>query len=537
MSISYRAGRIPGETLECKSWQQEGVLRMFLNTVDPNVAENPNELVVYGGNGRACRGHYWLDKIVEALKNLENNETLVIQSGKPVAVMQTHPWAPRVLNSCSMLVPYWSNWEYFRELEAKGLTIFGQTTASSWAYIGTQGILQGTFETFSEVASKYFEGSLAGKFVLTAGLGGMSSAQPMAITMNGGVALIVEADPARIQKRLQENLCHISVSSLPEALELVDKARNAGDPLSIALEGNAADIYPRLAEQGVVPDVVTDQTAAHDLLNGYWPYQIPLNDARMLRKTAPRYYLQLARSSVSRHLQAMLHFHERGSVVFDYGNNIREQGHLAGVEKAFSFPGFITAYLRPLLCEGRGPFRWIALSGSAGDIYKLDELIRDRFPDDRRLLLWISSVQKNMFFQGLPARTGWLDREQRSIFGRAINEMVNKGEIGPIAITRDHMDGAAMASPRRETEGMPDGSDAVADWPILNALLNTSLGATMVSIQQGGGVGIGYSVHSGMTVIADGSADAAAKIERVLEAEATFSRIRYADAGIVAPDK
>ncbi|KAB2329717.1 urocanate hydratase [Cytobacillus depressus] len=524
-----------GKDLSCKSWETEALLRLFLNSLDPRVAENSDELIVYGGRGKAARNRKAMEAIIHELKQLDSDHTLLIQSGKPVATFRTFPFSPRVIASTAMVVPNWANDEYFSMLESKGLTMYGQATAASWSYIGVQGVLQAIFETMSEIASRYYEGTLKGKLVLTSGLGGMGSAQPLSVTMHGGVCIVVEIDEAKIDKRLVNNYCDVKVHTLDEALTLANEAIKAERALAIALHGNAADIYCELIQNGVTPDIVTDQTAVHDLLNGYVPSGLTLEQANFLRGKKPEKYLEMAAETVTAHVEAMCQFQERGSIVFDYGNNIRGQAYKAGYEKAFSFPGFIAEYLRPLYCEGRGPCRWIALSGNPGDIYKIDEAILSTFPSDERICRWIKFVQERIYFYGLPARTCWLDYRERSQIGELINNMVAKGELqAPIAITRDHSEGSTMAAPTRETEGMPDGSDAIADWPILNALTNAVSGATMVSIQHGGGVGIGNSIHSGMTAVADGSLDALKRLKNLLTIDPGLNIIRHADAGYIA---
>ena len=521
-----------GPQLSCKGWEQEGLLRLLMNCLDGRVAENPAELVVYGATGKAARDWDSCRAILDALQKLENDETLVIQSGRPVGIFPTYETAPRVVHSCAMLVPAWGNWTDFRRVEEKGLTMFGQATAASWSYIGTQGILQGTCETLGELAAQYFDGTLAGRLVLTSGLGGMSGAQPLAVTMHGGVVIVVEADEKKIRRRLAANYCEMMAASIDEALELAHEARVRKEPRSIALLGNAASVYPELAARGVHPDVVTDQTAAHDLLHGYIPEMVSPEQAVRLRRTKPKKYLELARSSIRKHVTAMLDFQRGGSVVFDYGNNIRLQGKLAGVADSFDFPGYIPAFIRKMFCEGRGPCRWVALSGDPADIYKIDEVILERFPQDHRTCRWLDFVQDHIMFAGLPARTCWLDFQELGILGGLINDMVRTGQLAaPVAITRDHMDGSAAASPYRETEAMQDGSDIIADWPVLNAMLNGASGAAMVTLQHGGGVGIGYSIHAGMTLIADGTECSAGKLARVLRADPRLGILRHADAG------
>lgn len=521
-----------GTKLTCKGWAQEAAMRMLMNNLDPDVAEKPDELIVYGGTGKAARNWECYYAIVEALKNLENDETLLIQSGKPVGVFKTHPYAPRVLLANSLLVPAWANWENFWELEEKGLIMFGQMTAGSWIYIGTQGILQGTYQTLSEVAKKYFDGSLKGKFVLTAGMGGMSGAQPLAITMNEGVCLNVEVDRERIERRLNTGYCEILTENFDEALKLVEDAIRKKIPRSIGLVANAADTHPELVKRRIIPDVVTDQTSAHDMLNGYIPAGIDFKEALKLRENNPEKYKNMAYESVSRHVKAMLEMQKQGAIVFDYGNNIRGQAKLAGVEDAFNFPGFVNAYIRPLFCEGKGPFRWVALSGDPEDIYKTDEAIIKTFPEDEALVRWIKMARKHVEFQGLPSRICWLGYGERAKMGRIFNDLVANGEIkAPIVIGRDHLDSGSVASPNRETEGMKDGSDAIADWPILNALLNAVSGASWVAVHHGGGVGIGYSIHAGQVIIADGTKDAEKRLQRVLTNDPGIGVARHADAG------
>ena len=521
-----------GKKLTCKGWAQEAAMRMLMNNLDPDVAEKPDELIVYGGTGKAARNWECYYAIVEALKNLENDETLLIQSGKPVGVFKTHPYAPRVLLANSLLVPAWANWENFWELEEKGLIMFGQMTAGSWIYIGTQGILQGTYQTLAEVAKKYFDGSLKGKFVLTAGMGGMSGAQPLAITMNEGVCLDVEVDKERIERRLNMGYCEIMTENFEEALKSVEDAVKKKTPRSIGLVANAADTYPELVKRGIIPDVVTDQTSAHDMLNGYIPAGIGFKEALKLRENNPEEYKKMAYESVSRHVQAMLEMQKQGAIVFDYGNNIRGQAKLAGVEDAFNFPGFVKAYIRPLFCEGKGPFRWVALSGDPEDIYRTDKAILETFPEDETLVRWIKMAKKYIKFQGLPSRICWLGYGERAKMGRIFNALVASGEIkAPIVIGRDHMDSGSVASPNRETEGMKDGSDAIADWPILNALLNAVSGASWVAVHHGGGVGIGYSIHAGQVIVADGTKDAEKRLQRVLTNDPGIGVARHADAG------
>ncbi len=521
-----------GTELTCKGWGQEAALRMLMNNLNPEVAEKPEELIVYGGTGKAARNWACFDAIVESLKSLDDDETLLVQSGKPVGIFKTHPGAPRVLISNSMIVPAWATWANFRELEDKGLTMYGQMTAGSWIYIGTQGILQGTYETLAAVAAEHFDGSLKGKLVLTGGMGGMGGAQPLAVTMNEGVVIDVEVDPTRVQRRLETGYCDTSVVTIEDALMLAKGALESERPLSIGLIGNAADIFPELIERGVTPDVVTDQTSAHDELNGYVPNGMSYEDALKLRESDPETYIQKSYRAMGEQVKAMLVMKSKGAVVFDYGNNIRGQAKKAGVENAFDFPGFVPAYIRPLFCQGKGPFRWAALSGDPQDIFKIDELIFKLFPDDEPLLRWIKLAQEKVRFQGLPSRICWLGYGDRAKFGKAINKMVGDGELSaPIVIGRDHLDCGSVASPNRETENMKDGSDAIADWPILNALLNAVSGATWISVHHGGGVGIGLSIHAGMVIVADGTPEAEAKLERVLTCDPGTGVARHADAG------
>jgi urocanate hydratase len=505
---------------------------MLMNNLDPEVAERPDELIVYGGTGRAARTWAAFDAIVRTLSDLENDETLLVQSGKPVAVFRTHEWAPRVLISNAMLVPAWATWERFWELEAAGLTMYGQMTAGSWIYIGTQGIVQGTYETLAAVARRHFGGTLRGRTLLTAGLGGMGGAQPLAVTMNEGVALIVEADPARIHRRRSAGWVDRSTDRLDEAISWVEEARRRGVPLSVALLGNAAETHPELLRRGVAFDVVTDQTSAHDPLGGYIPAGVSAEEAVQLRREDPDRYVQMARESIATHCAALVEFGRRGAVVFDYGNNLRGQAREAGYADAFAYPGFVQAYIRPLFAEGKGPFRWVALSGDAADIAATDETVLRLFPQDDALARWIRLARERVPFQGLPARICWLGYGERARAGLAFNELVAAGRVrAPIVIGRDHLDGGSVASPLRETEGMRDGSDAIADWPILNALVNASAGATWVSVHHGGGVGIGYSIHAGLVVVADGTVLAAQKLDRVLTTDPGTGVIRHADAG------
>jgi len=503
-----------------------------MNNLDPDVAERPDELIVYGGSGKAARNWAAFDAIVAALRALEHDETLLIQSGKPVGVFTTHPGAPRVLIANALLVPAWATWETFRDLEDRGLTMFGQMTAGSWVYIGTQGILQGTYETLAELGRRHFGGSLAGRLTVTAGLGGMGGAQPLAVTMNGGVALVVEVDPRRVARRLETRYVDERTASLDEALERVGRWQRDGVARSIALEANAADVLPALAARGIVPDVLTDQTSAHDALNGYVPNGLTLAEAEALRRTDPDDYVSRAMAAMAAHVRAMLELKRRGAITFDYGNNIRMQAQRAGVTDAFEIPGFVPEYIRPLFCLGKGPFRWAALSGNPEDIRATDRAALEMFADNEPLCRWIRLAGERVAFQGLPARIFWLGYGERARFGLRINDMVRRGEItAPIVIGRDHLDTGSVASPTRETEGMRDGSDAIADWPILNALLNTSAGATWVSVHHGGGVGIGYSLHAGMVIVADGSREADEKLQRVLTCDPGIGVARHADAG------
>lgn len=521
-----------GTELSCKGWHQEAALRMLLNNLDPEVAEDPKHLIVYGGTGKAARNHQALKAIITSLKELENDETLLIQSGKPVGVFRTHERAPRVLLANSLLVPAWATWDNFWDLEAKGLTMYGQMTAGSWIYIGTQGILQGTFETFSEASRQHFGGTLAGRLVVSAGLGGMSGAQPLAVTMNEGVGIIVEVDRHRAQRRLDTRYCDCCTESLDEAIEMAEKALSEKKPLSIALIGNAAEVLPEMVRRGITPDLVTDQTSAHDPLGGYVPAGLSLEEAITLRESDPEEYVSRSMASMAIHVQAMLDMQKAGSIVFDYGNNIRQNAYQQGVKNAFDFPGFVPAYIRPQFCQGRGPFRWAALSGDPADIAATDDLVLELFPEDVNLRRWITMAREQVAFQGLPSRICWLGYGERAKFGLAINDLVKSGKIkAPIVIGRDHLDCGSVASPNRETEAMLDGSDAIADWPILNALLNAVNGASWISVHHGGGVGIGYSIHAGMVVVADGTEDARWRLERVLTTDPGTGIIRHADAG------
>ena len=521
-----------GAKLRCRGWRQEAALRLLMNNLDPEVAENPDELVVYGGSGRAARSWEAFDALVASLESLEEDETLLVQSGKPVGIFRTHSEAPRVLIANSLLVPAWADWKTFRDLEKRGLTMYGQMTAGSWIYIGTQGILQGTYETFASAARRQFGGTLCGHWVLTAGLGGMGGAQPLAITMNEGCALVVEIDRNRIERRLATAYCDRMTQNLDEALEWIQGACRRKEALAVALHANAADIFPELVRRGVKPDLVTDQTSAHDLLNGYVPAGLPYDEAIELRARDPEAYERLALASIVDHVRAMLNLQDQGAIVFDYGNNIRAQAKRGGVENAFDFPGFVPAYIRPLFCEGKGPFRWVALSGDEADIARTDRAVLETFPENEPLARWIHLAGKKVHFQGLPARICWLGMGERARFGQVLNDLVAKGEVqAPIAIGRDHLDSGSVASPYRETEAMRDGSDAVADWPILNALLNTCSGASWISVHHGGGVGIGYSIHAGMVVVADGTPAGARRLERCLTTDPGIGILRHADAG------
>lgn len=520
-----------GTQLTCKSWQTEAAYRMIQNNLDPAVAERPQDLVVYGGRGQAARNWESFDAILDTLRQLEDDETLLVQSGKPVAVFKTHPDAPRVLIANSNLVPFWATQQHFDQLAAKGLIMYGQMTAGSWIYIGTQGILQGTYETLGSLAQQRGWGSLKGKFVLTAGLGGMGGAQPLAITMNEGVGLIVEVDPERAQRRHEIGYIDTVVDTLEEAMTLVDEARDQQIPRSVGLIGNAADIYPELALRGVVPDAVTDQTPAHDVMM-YIPTGLSIIAAEEMRKSDPQEYARLSMQSMARHVEAMLAFQKAGAEVFDYGNNLRQRAYDYGVKQAFNFPGFVPAYIRPLFCEGKGPFRWVALSGDAEDIYRTDAAVMELFPDDEHLHRWLRLAREKVPFQGLPARICWLGYGERAKAGLKFNELVAKGILkAPIVIGRDHLDAGSVASPNRETEGMRDGSDAISDWAILNAMINAVGGATWVSFHHGGGVGIGYSQHAGQVIVADGTPAAARRLERVLTTDPGMGIVRHADAG------
>jgi urocanate hydratase len=527
---SIRAPR--GNSITCKGWQQEAAMRMLMNNLDEEVAERPQDLVVYGGTGRAARNWEAYRVIVETLKNLENDETLLVQSGKPVGVFKTHDYAPRVLIANSNLVGHWSNWEKFNELERAGLMMYGQMTAGSWIYIGSQGIVQGTFETFSSAGEKHFGGDLAGKLIVSGGMGGMGGAQPLAATMTGAAFLGIDVDPERIKKRLKTGYCDFMVTTLDEALRILKNAVRKKENVSVGLAGNCADVIPELAERGVVPDILTDQTSAHDPLNGYVPNGVTLSEAVELRKDDPKAYQEKSLDAIARHVEGMLRLQKMGSVTFDYGNNIRTFAFQRGVKNAYDFPGFVPAYIRPLFCEGRGPFRWVALSGDPSDIHVTDDLVLELFPDNRILRRWIELARKHIKFQGLPARICWLGYGERAQFGLAMNDLVKKGKLkAPIVMGRDHLDCGSVASPFRETESMKDGSDAVADWPLLNALINTAAGASWVSIHNGGGVGIGYSLHAGQVTVADGTDAMAKRIERVLTTDPGMGIIRHADAG------
>jgi urocanate hydratase len=536
MSNSNIKSTIPatptGTTLNCKGWIQEAALRMLLNNLDPEVAEQPEDLIVYGGRGKAARNHEALHKIIHCLKNLENDESLLIQSGKPVGIMKTHPDAPRVLISNSQLVPNWANWEHFSELEQKGLMMYGQMTAGSWIYIGSQGIVQGTYETYAAAADKHFGGTLKGTLNVTAGLGGMGGAQPLAITMNEGVALVAEVEEWRINKRLETKYLDEKIIDIDEAIDKALQYKKEGRGISIGVLCNAVHLLERMNERGEVPDTLTDQTSAHDPLIGYWPHTISYEQAKVLRETNPQQYIDLAYDSMRRHVELMLELQKKGAITFDYGNNIRARAKERGLENAFDFPGFVPAYIRPLFCEGKGPFRWVALSGDPADIAVTDELIGNMFPENKSLQRWLKLAKERIAFQGLPARICWLGQGEREKAGLAFNELVRTGKVkAPIVIGRDHLDTGSVASPNRETEAMLDGSDAVADWPILNALMNTAGGASWVSLHHGGGVGMGYSIHAGMVIVADGTDAAQARLARVLRNDPGIGVIRHADAG------
>ena len=521
-----------GNRLSCKNWQIEAPYRMIQNNLHPDVAEDPENLIVYGGKGKAARNWDCYNAILKTLEKLNQDETLLIQSGKPVGILRTHETAPRVLIANSNLVPEWANWDHFNELDKRGLMMYGQMTAGSWIYIGTQGILQGTYETFAAAAKQHFNSDLSGKFVLTAGLGGMGGAQPLAVTMNNGVILTIEVDSKRIERRLSTNYLEVATESLDDAVNMVQDAINSKKPLSIGLLGNAADIVPKMAQMDIIPDLVTDQTSAHDELDGYIPNGVTYKEAIRLRKSNPEKYVKESYRAIAEHCRGILKLMEKGSVCFDYGNNLRGQAKKAGVNNAFDFPGFVPAYVRPLFCEGKGPFRWVALSGDSEDIFKTDEKIIELFPEDKTLIRWIKLAQDKVQFQGLPARICWLNYMQRSIFGVELNNMVASGELSsPVVIGRDHLDTGSVASPYRETESMKDGSDAVADWPLLNALINTASGATWVSIHHGGGVGMGLAIHAGQVICADGTPEMEKRIMRVLRNDPGLGILRHADAG------
>ncbi len=527
---SHRAPR--GTSLTCLGWPQEAALRMLMNNLDPEVAERPEDLIVYGGTGKAARNWDAFDAIVRSLRSLAHDETLIVQSGKPVGIFKTHPGAPRVLIANANLVPKWATWDTFRDLEDRGLTMYGQMTAGSWIYIGTQGILQGTYETLAALARRHFGGTLTGRIVLTAGLGGMGGAQPLAVTMNGGVAIVIEVDPARIEKRLASKYLDESTSDLGAAVTRAQDCARRGEARSIGVLGNAAEVLPALVARGFMPEVVTDQTSAHDPLVGYVPDGLSLADAARLRTSDPVEYQRRAIDAMGRHVSAMRAWQQRGAIVFDYGNNIRAQAEKAGVSDAFEIPGFVPEYIRPLFCQGKGPFRWVALSGDPEDIRVTDRAVLEMFPNDEGLCRWIRLAGDRVQFQGLPARICWLGQGDRARFGLKINELVRSGAVSaPIVIGRDHLDTGSVASPNRETEGMRDGSDAIADWPILNALLNASAGATWVSLHHGGGVGIGYSIHAGMVIVADGTREADDRLARVLTCDPGMGVVRHADAG------
>lgn len=532
-AVEYKPVRAPrGTKLSCRNWHTEAAMRMLMNNLDPEVAKDPMNLIVYGGTGKAARSWEAFEAIVRTLQELEEDETLLIQSGKPVGVFKTHPWAPRVLIANSLLVPKWASWEYFRELEERGLIIFGQMTAGSWIYIGTQGILQGTYETFFAAAKKHFGGTLKGKIVLTAGLGEMGGAQPLAATLNDGVMIAVEVRPEAIKRRIDTGYLDTWTDDVDKALLMAEEAKKKGEPLSIGLLGNAAEIHPLLVKRGFIPDVLTDQTAAHDPLNGYYPAGLDYREADELREKDPEEYLKRVRDSVPRHVEAMLEMQKQGAVTFEYGNNLRQLAKDSGVENAFDIQGYVPAFIRDLFSEGKGPFRWVALSGDPEDIFKTDRKVLELFPEDDHLRKWIELAEKKVKWQGLPARICWLGQGERAEFGLAINEMVRKGELkAPIVIGRDHHDTGSVASPNRETEAMKDGSDAIADWPILNALLNVASGASWVSVHHGGGVGIGYSIHAGMVIVADGTKEMDIRLERVLTNDPGIGIARHADAG------
>lgn len=535
---SEKVIRYRGTELNTKGWLQEAALRMLMNNLDAEVAEHPDELVVYGGIGKAARNWDAFDAIVRSLKELENDETLLVQSGKPVAVFKSHIDAPRVLIANSNLVPAFATWDHFHELDKKGLMMYGQMTAGSWIYIGSQGIVQGTYETFAELAKQHFNGSLKHTITLTAGLGGMGAAQPLAVTMNGGVCIGIDVDETRIDRRIETRYTDVKTHSLDEAIQLAEEAKKDGKPLSIGLVGNASDILPEMITRGFIPDVLTDQTSAHDPLNGYIPSQMSLEEAANLRSSNPLEYVKCSKASMTTHVRAMIDMMDKGAVTFDYGNNIRQVAKDEGFERAFDFPGFVPAYIRPQFCEGKGPFRWVALSGDPEDIYKTDEVILREFSYNTHLCNWIKMAREKIQFQGLPSRICWLGYGERARFGKIINDMVASGELSaPIVIGRDHLDSGSVASPNRETEAMKDGSDAVADWPILNAMINAVGGATWVSVHHGGGVGMGYSLHAGMVIVADGTKDAEARLERVLTSDPGMGVVRHFDAGYELAEK
>ncbi len=532
LKLKPSVAAVAGTKLHCKNWQIEGPYRMIHNVLDPEVAKDPDNLIVYGGTGKAARSWECFEAITQTLKDLQPNETLLIQSGKPVAVFETHEWAPRVLISNAMLVPKWATWDYFYELEQKGLIMYGQMTAGSWAYIGTQGILQGTYETLSSVARKHFNRSLKGRLVLTAGLGEMGGAQPLAVTMNDGVALVVEVNEAAIHRRLKYGFLEKWTEDLDEAIQMVRDAKEDGRSLSVGLLGNAAEVHPELLKRAIIPDIVTDQTSAHDPLNGYYPAGLSKEEADELRKNDSADYLRRARESMKVHVKAMVEMMRRGTITFEYGNNIRQQAYDAGFEEAFAFSGFVPEYIRPMFCEGRGPFRWTSLVGEEDDIFTIDEVLKKEFGYNKELVRWIEKAHNKVKFQGLPARVCWLGYGERARFGKVVNDMVAAGKLsGPIWVGRDHLDTGSVASPRRETEKMKDGSDAIADWPILNALLNSVAGATWVSVHHGGGVGIGYSIHAGMCLVLDGTKEIEKRAERVLTTDPGIGVVRHADAG------
>ena len=538
--ILFRMGEIvmreihakKGLDIECKGWEQEAVLRMLYNNLDPEVAEHPEELVVYGGIGKAARNWKAFEAIENTLRDLEADETMLVQSGKPVAVFKTHEEAPRVLISNSVLVPEWANWDHFNELDKKGLMMYGQMTAGSWIYIGSQGIVQGTYETFAELGNQEYQSDLTGTVTLTAGLGGMGGAQPLAVTMNNGVAICVDVDESRVDKRVETKYCDIKTNDLDEALKLAEDARQKGEALSIGLVGNAVDIHKAILDKGFKIDIITDQTSAHDPLNGYVPQGYSVEEAKKLRKEDPKKYVELSQASMAKHVELMLEFQKQGAVAFDYGNNIRQVAYNNGVKNAFDFPGFVPAYIRPLFCEGKGPFRFAALSGDPKDIERADEEMRKLFPDNEKLIRWLDLAKEKISYQGLPSRIAWLGYEERAKMGLALNKLVRDGEISaPIVIGRDHLDSGSVASPNRETEGMRDGSDAVGDWAVLNALINTAAGGSWISFHHGGGVGMGYSLHAGMVVVADGSERTDRRLGRVLTTDPGMGVVRHVDAG------